>query len=88
MSYFVARPKKVVYTYPSKKALASIMTKVRAITNRARHRTLADLLRQLNPVLRGWCNYFRHGAAIIPQGRSRDSTADTMRASSGATFGA
>lgn len=55
--------KKVVYTYPSKKALASIMTKVRAITNRARHRTLADLLRQLNPVLRGWCNYFRHGVS-------------------------
>ena len=45
--------KKAVYTYPSKKALASIMAKVRAITNRARHRTLADLLRQLNPVLRG-----------------------------------
>ncbi len=30
---------------------------------RHRHRTLADLLRQLNPVLRGWCNYFRHGVS-------------------------
>ena len=28
-----------------------------------RHRTLADLLRRLNPVLRGWCNYFRHGVS-------------------------
>ena len=55
--------KMVVYAYPSKKALASIMAKVRALTNRARHRTLADLLRQLNPVLRGWCNYFRHGVS-------------------------
>jgi len=55
--------KKYVYTYPSKKALLSIMAKVRALTNRARHRTLADLLRQLNPVLRGWCNYFRHGVS-------------------------
>ena len=52
-----------VYTYPSKKALASIMDKVRALTRRAQHRTLADLLRRLNPVLRGWCNYFRHGVS-------------------------
>jgi len=39
------------------------MGKVRALTNRSRHRTLADLLRQLNGVLRGWCNYFRHGVS-------------------------
>jgi RNA-directed DNA polymerase len=55
--------KKAVYTYPSKKALASIKGKVRRLTRRARHRTLADLLRRLNPVLRGWCNYFRHGVS-------------------------
>lgn len=55
--------KKHVYTYPSKKALASITAKVRALTNRARHRTLADLLRWLNPVLRGWCAYFQHGVS-------------------------
>ena len=55
--------KMVVYAYPSKKALASITAKVRALTNRARHRTLADLLRQLNAALRGWCNYFRHGVS-------------------------
>jgi len=36
---------------------------VRALTNRSRHRSLEDLLRQLNPVLRGWCNYFRHGVS-------------------------
>jgi RNA-directed DNA polymerase len=54
---------KAVYTYPSKKALASIVDKVRRLTRRARHRTLADLLRRLNPVLRGWCNYFRHGVS-------------------------
>jgi RNA-directed DNA polymerase len=52
-----------VYTYPSKKALASIVGKVRGLTRRAKHRTLADLLRRLNPVLRGWCNYFHHGVS-------------------------
>ena len=57
--------KKAVYTYPSKKALASIIDKVRSLTGRAKHRTLADLLRRLNPVLRGWCNYFRHGVSVF-----------------------
>jgi RNA-directed DNA polymerase len=55
--------KQAVYTYPAKKALASIVGKVRSLTRRGSHRTLADLLRRLNPVLRGWCNYFRHGVS-------------------------
>ena len=55
--------KKAIYTYASKKALAAIIDKVRRLTRRARHRTLADLLRRLNPVLRGWCTYFRHGVS-------------------------
>jgi RNA-directed DNA polymerase len=53
--------KTAIYTYPSKKSMASIKDKVRMLTRRAKHRTLADLLRRLNPVLRGWCNYFRYG---------------------------
>ncbi len=55
--------KKAIYTYPSKKSLASIIGKVRMLTRRATHRTLADLLRRLNPTLRGWCTYFRHGVS-------------------------
>jgi RNA-directed DNA polymerase len=55
--------RRAIYTYPSKKALASMTAKVRSLTRRAKHRTLADLLRRLNPVLRGWCNYFRHGVS-------------------------
>jgi RNA-directed DNA polymerase len=54
---------RAVYTYPSKKALLSVMAKVRALTGRSRHLTLEDLLRQLNPVLRGWSAYFRHGVS-------------------------
>jgi len=55
--------KRAVYTYPSKKALASVMEKVRSLTRREKHRTLASLLLRLNPVLRGWCTYFRHGVS-------------------------
>ena len=54
---------KAIYTYPSKKSLASIIGKIRLLTRRRRHRTLADLLRRLNPTLRGRCNYFRHGVS-------------------------
>jgi len=55
--------KRAVYTYPSKEALASVMAKVRSLTARAKHRTLGDLLISVNRVLRGWCNYFRHGVS-------------------------
>ena len=56
--------KRVVYSYPSKKALASLVGKVQRLTRRRHHRTLSDLLRRLNLVLRGWCNnWFRHGVS-------------------------
>jgi hypothetical protein len=50
-------------TYPSRKALASIAGRVRALTRRLSHPTLAALLRQLNLVLRDWCTYFGHGVS-------------------------
>ena len=37
--------------------------KVRSFTRRNKHRTLAALLRKLNPVMRGWCTYFHHGVS-------------------------
>jgi RNA-directed DNA polymerase len=55
--------RRVVYTYPSKKALAAITGRVRALTQRTAHPSLAALLRQLNPVLRGWCTYFQYGVS-------------------------
>ncbi|MFE9959233.1 group II intron reverse transcriptase/maturase [Micromonospora sp. NPDC005299] len=55
--------KRYVYTYPAKKALASIVGKVRTITRRTAHAHLSDLLQALNPTLAGWCNYFRHGVS-------------------------
>jgi RNA-directed DNA polymerase len=55
--------KRFVYTWPSKKALASIKAKVRAITRQGTNQPLANLLRQLNAVLRGWTNYFKYGVS-------------------------
>jgi RNA-directed DNA polymerase len=53
----------VIHTYPSKRALASVKATVKAITRSGYHHTLDQLLYRLNPVLRGWCAYFRHGVS-------------------------
>jgi RNA-directed DNA polymerase len=55
--------KRYVYTWPAKKALASITAKVKTITKQGTNHPLSDLLRRLNMVLRGWTNYFRHGVS-------------------------
>jgi RNA-directed DNA polymerase len=55
--------KRFVYTWSSKKALASIKAKVRTLTRGGTNQPLAVLLRRLNPVLRGWASYFRHGVS-------------------------
>jgi RNA-directed DNA polymerase len=55
--------KRFVYTWPSKKALASIMAKVKAITRQGTNQPLSNLLRRVNAALRGWTTYFRHGVS-------------------------
>jgi len=55
--------RRTIYTYPSKTALAAVKAKVRALTQGNTNQTLANLLDRLNPVLRGWANYFRHGVS-------------------------
>lgn len=57
--------RKTIYTYPSKKSLHAIIGKIRFVTRRSGspHASLEALLRHLNPVVRGWCQYFRHGVS-------------------------
>jgi RNA-directed DNA polymerase len=57
--------RRVIYTYPSKKSLHSIIDKVRFITRRSGspYVSLDALLTHLNRVVRGWCMYFRHGVS-------------------------
>ena len=48
--------------WPSARAMASIRAKVRQRTDRRyASADLGDVVGDLNPVLRGWGNYFRHG---------------------------
>ena len=55
--------RRTLYIYPSKTALAAIKAKMRALTQGNTNQTLANLLQRVNPVLRGWANYFRHGVS-------------------------
>jgi RNA-directed DNA polymerase len=55
--------KQYVYTYPAKKALRSITAKVKTICWQDVNLPLEKLLYQLNPVLRGWCTFFRPGVS-------------------------
>lgn len=55
--------KRHVYTYPSKQALASVKAKIKRETRGGTDRDLASAIHRLNSILRGWTNYFRHGAS-------------------------
>lgn len=52
-----------VYIYPSKNALTRIKRKIRTLTCQKAHPDLKTLLLRVNPVLRGWCQYFKHGCS-------------------------
>ena len=50
--------------WPSARSMKRVRQRVRELTPRgACHRDLRDVIAQLNPVLRGWGNYFRTGNA-------------------------
>lgn len=52
----------VPYAWPSQKAMRKVRATLRQLTERRRLRVdLAELVRSLNPVIRGWRNYFRVG---------------------------
>ncbi len=55
--------RRFVYTYPSRAALMAVKTKVRNVTPRSTNQSLPVLIHRLNPMLRGWANYHRHGAS-------------------------
>jgi RNA-directed DNA polymerase len=52
-----------VYTYPSKKALAAVKDKVRALCRQDVNLPLETLLHRLGRMLRGWTAHFRFGVS-------------------------
>jgi RNA-directed DNA polymerase len=46
---------------PRSKKVTELLRKIRDILRDSRHLTMADVVAEINPVLRGWVNYFRVG---------------------------
>ena len=58
--------KRYLYRWPSPEAMKSLRARIRELTNRRRRagmRDIREVIRDLNPLLRGWGNYFRTGNA-------------------------
>jgi len=48
---------------PARKSVSNLLDKVRAVIKANPQDTPADLIRQLNPIIRGWANYHRHAVS-------------------------
>lgn len=57
-----------LFRWPSQKAMKRVRERIRALTDRSRRAGMKDIrevIRDLNPALRGWGNYFRTGNASL-----------------------
>jgi hypothetical protein len=53
-----------LHRWPSQRSMVRIRQRVKELTPRGRcHEDIRDIIAELNPVLRGWGNYFRTGNA-------------------------
>jgi RNA-directed DNA polymerase len=55
-----------LFRWPRSKAMVAIRERIRQVTNWRRWRRMEDIrdvIAELNPILRGWCTYFRTGNA-------------------------
>ncbi|WP_301664637.1 group II intron reverse transcriptase/maturase [Methanoculleus frigidifontis] len=63
LGYNFRKYKGTLLVKPSRKSIKAITEKIKAIVKKARAWTQDQLIRALNPVIRGWANYHRHNAA-------------------------
>lgn len=61
-------------TKPSKKNVLNILTKIRNLIKCNKQATPGKLINLLNPILRGWCNYYRHVVSKRTFARLRSET--------------
>ena len=56
---------------PSKKSCSTHQEKIKATIRKHKYSSQAKLINELNPIIRGWCNYFKHSDAQIVKELSR-----------------
>jgi RNA-directed DNA polymerase len=60
LGFNVRKYKEKLLIKPAKANVKSVLAKIRGIIKSQATITANSLIKQLNPVTRGWCNYFRH----------------------------
>ena len=73
------RTKIVAYFWPSHKAERAIREKIRKITNPYRLIKVEEVVKELNPVIRGWINYFKIANSSKKFGKIRLYAANKVR---------
>lgn len=73
------KTKMATYFWPSQKAERSVKEKIRKITNPARPIKIEWIIKELNPVLRGWVNYFKIANSSKKFGKIRLYAAKKVR---------
>jgi group II intron reverse transcriptase/maturase len=73
------KTKRIVYNYPTQKAEKEIRRKVRGITKSVRPVKVEQVIKELNPVIRGWVNYYRTGNSSIKFNKLRVYVANRVR---------
>lgn len=73
------KTKMATYFWPSQKAERSIRKKIRKIANPARSIKIEWIIKELNPVIRGWVNYFKIANSSKKFGKIRLYAAKKVR---------
>ena len=73
------KTKRVAYWWPSKKAEKGIKEKVRRITNPVRPIKAEQVIKELNPVIRGWVNYYKQANSSKKFGKIKWYIANRVR---------
>ena len=63
LGFQIRRFKRRLLTLPQKEKVLSHLHKVKAYLGKHKQAPAAQVIRDLNPVIRGWANYYRHCAA-------------------------
>jgi len=67
------------YIWPTQEAERNIINRVKEIVDYRKKADIGEIIRRLNPVIRGWVNYYKIGNSSKKFGKIRDYTGKRVR---------